>query len=340
MNGSSFPMYRFVFMGILALSGTGGGKAAEPKVPANKLEEPQLRFAEFAKEAVTAKEKELSQIEEEIVKAIESVELDRLDQAKLAAGALRQFIGQLRKMAKDLLDKREAYFASNRSLKTTLEKSVPAFGEASKLFRQYAAEETQFDDIRRDYESLATAWDELGAVMTKRASGLDAEVEEIKKAMVYVERTELFLSRLEASWSVYENLEPDTDRQKFLDQLRKYAEGFEGLRRHLNGFNDKLKSEALAPELRRADTVAGAPWKIKPSHGFLGTLKATPEDSLKPGDEFTLYRKDKAIGKVEVQQSLGRGYHVVFNLMKEPFRDGDAIRRPAKVVASANPTLR
>lgn len=225
-------------------------RAAEP-TPAPP--DPKVRMAQIAKEEVEYAEKALAKTEADILKevdeAVAGMALDKPGAEKLAVDGMRRVAARGRALAKKLVEGHAAYAASAKALRGVYARSPAVFRDAAKTFRGYAAEE-EFEDIKKDYLTCADTWESLAKVMEKRVEAIAAEEKAIAETMRMVERTGVFLERFEAHLASYPDLSAGEDRQKFLDQLRRYVQTYEGLRESLGKFNEQLKKQAVAPDLR------------------------------------------------------------------------------------------
>lgn len=223
-------------------------RGADPAPP-----DPKVRMAQIAKEEVEYAEKALAKTEADILKevdeAVAGMALDKPGAEKLAVDGMRQVAARGRTLAKKLVEGHAAYAASAKALKGVYARSPAVFRDAARTFRGYAAEE-EFEDIKTDYLTCADTWESLAKVMEKRVGAIADEEKAIAETMRLVERTGVFLERFEAHLASYPDLSAGEERQKFLDQLRKYVQTYEGLRGSLGKFNDQLKKQALAPDLR------------------------------------------------------------------------------------------
>lgn len=308
--------------------------AEGPKKSSEQAEDPRLKLARLSKEAVEQQEKDLATIQEEIVRAIEGMGPGKLEPEKLAVDGLKKLVGQLRGMAKELVEKHSRYVESTTSLKRAMEDSAPAFREASKLFRRYADEET-YKDLQQDYIYLGQAWADMARVMEKRAKELDAEPKEVEATVQYLRRTALFLDRFAQHLDSFPDLSTGAERQRFLDQLRNYIQGFESLRSLFRQFHGNLKAQALTPELHHF-RVTGVKYNN-------GSLQATAKDGFSVGQQVAFYRPGVGhAGRVQVVACRSGGY-AVRALAGCELREGDIIlrnekdARPAAVAKDARP---
>lgn len=261
-------------------AGAAGPDAAPP--------DPKVRMAQIAKEEVEYAEKALAKTEADILKevdeAVAGMALDKPGAEKLAIDGMRRVAARGRALAKKLVEGHAAYAASAKALKGVYARSPAVFRDAAKTFRGYAAEE-EFEDIKKDYLTCAETWESLAMVMEKRVEAIAGEEKAIAEAMRMVERTGVFLERFEAHLASYPDLSAGEDRQKFLDQLRRYVQTYEGLRGSLGKFNEQLKKQALAPDLRpkAGDTaVAARPDAARQPAVAQPVTPATPTEPVRP----------------------------------------------------------
>jgi hypothetical protein len=300
--------------------------AQEAKKATSKLEDPRLKLAQLTKEAIETQEKDLAQLQAEVLRAIEGMAPGKLDQEKLAVDGLKRLVSHLRGMAKELVEKHGKYAESAKALKDSMEKGAPAFREASKVFVKYAEEEP-YKELKQDYLFLAEAWQDMAKVMEKRARELGAEPKEIAETMKYVERTAVFLERFETHLSSYPNLDTGAERQRYLEQMRKYVQGFEELRKLFRKFHGNLKSQALAPDLRQYPiALVDQSW---------GAFQGSLSDGFSLRQRLPFYRPGMGrVGTLEIMAS--RGEFLVVRAVSGTFPlPGDIITFPEKKYATA-----
>lgn len=244
---------RTVMLFAAAFAAVTLAAAARSAEPPPAPPDPKVRMAQIAKEEVEYAEKALAKTEADILKevdeAVAGMALDKPGAEKLAVDGMRRVAARGRALAKKLVEGHAAYAASAKALRGVYARSPAVFRDAARTFRGYAAEE-EFEDIKKDYLTCADTWDSLAKVMEKRVEAIAEEEKAIAEAMKMVERTGVFLERFEAHLASYPDLSAGEERQKFLDQLRRYVQTYEGLRGSLGKFNEQLKKQALAPDLR------------------------------------------------------------------------------------------
>ncbi|MBA4064548.1 MAG: hypothetical protein C0501_12720 [Isosphaera sp.] len=282
-------MKNAVFFAAAVTAATLAAAAANAAGPDAAPPDPKVRMAQIAKEEVEYAEKALAKTEADILKevdeAVAGMALDKPGAEKLAVDGMRRVAARGRALAKKLVEGHAAYAASAKALKGVYARSPAVFRDAAKTFRGYAAEE-EFEDIRKDYLTCAETWESLAKVMEKRVEAIAEEEKAIAETMRMVERTGVFLERFEAHLASYPDLSAGEDRQKFLDQLRRYVQTYEGLRGSLGKFNEQLKKQALAPDLRPkagdAAVASGRPDAARQPAVNPAVKPATPAEPAAP----------------------------------------------------------
>jgi len=227
-------------------------RAAENPVSAN-AEDRRLKLARLYKERIESQEREIAQNEEAAFNAIQEA-IAKLPTGSLQAqqqtlAGFRQATVILGNLARQLLDRREQLLTDIGALNQVTKAAAPAFRETSKLFEQYAKEEP-YEEIKKDYVTLAQAWSAMADLMEKRADRFAGENKEITETIQYLERTAIFLERLQQHLDSIPNLDALQDREQYLEQLRRYIRAFEQFRDLFRRFNEALRSDALSADLR------------------------------------------------------------------------------------------
>lgn len=217
--------------------------------------EPKVRLAQIVKEDVERAEIEVVRTEAVILKsideAISAMKIDKPEAEKAAMAGMKELASRGRKLGKAVLDGHADYAKATKSLKAVYNRAPATFRDAAGTFRNYATEE-KFEEIKHDYLTCAVTWDTLATAMEKRVPAIEAEEKEIAGSLAFVERSVIFLERFEAFAAGYPDLPEAEQRAKFLNQLRRYLDAYEGLRGSLGKFHEQLKKQALAPDARRA----------------------------------------------------------------------------------------
>jgi hypothetical protein len=175
----------------------------------------------------------------------------------MTAQKIREVAAKLHGMGLRILAFHKDYEASNKAVLAAYAQAPASFRGAGVTFRRFAAEEP-YEEIKADYLRLAGICDALAGRYEKRALALPDEAKEVRETMKFVERTVVYLERHDVLAAAFPDLSAGADRDRFLDVLKKYVEGYKGLRGNLNKFHEKLKEQAMDPRLRPAggDAVA------------------------------------------------------------------------------------
>jgi len=227
-----------------------------------------LSAAATTKDEIAKQDAHLSRLQERMEANIEqmitSFDITRPGSADEVMRSMRPLVHQLNLTSKQLLANQDAYFDSLRSLHTAIVEAPSKYRAAAAAFERYARDEP-FDDIKKDYLSLAESWSLVASQIERRVSPIRQEGRDIIEFKKYLERTSLFLDRFETHLASF----PDTTSgdAEFEMQMRRYVGGVESLRRLLLGFREKVgassKSQAvtnesgIAAELPRRDPLAG-----------------------------------------------------------------------------------
>lgn len=191
--------------------------------------------------------------------------LDRMEAGKFVPAeqkatieALRVYVKSLRGIAADLLTHHKTFVSVQEQYRAALTTAPAKFRDASRLFLEYAAEEP-FYEIKQDYERLAQDWLTLASLVERRAAEVarDDKTRDWGDTLRYVERTALFLERLDAHLESFPiNLDSGEIRERHIADLKAYIDGFEALRKHLGTYREKLRNGAVSPGVRGELTTA------------------------------------------------------------------------------------
>jgi hypothetical protein len=247
----------FAAVVLAALVLTTATRAADPP----SRPDPALVKAYAAAEAIKGTEAKQEKLEADLIRDLDTFlaaagpltpELEKLTVEKTRAVA-----AGLHAMGKRLVAFHKDYEASNKTVAAAYAQAPPAFRAAGVTFRKFAAEEP-YEEIKHDYVRLAEICDTLATRYEKRVAALPDEAKEIRETMKFVERTVLYLERHDALAASFPDLSVGADREKFLDTLKKYIDGYKDLRGSMDKFHEKLKEQAMDPRLRPADKGATA----------------------------------------------------------------------------------
>lgn len=234
--------------------------AAEPAAPAPLTRpDPNAVKAYAAAEAVKAAEAKQEKSEAELIRDLDAF-LDGMtavtpDLEKMTAEKVREVAARLHGMGLRILAFHKEYEASNAAMLAAYAKAPAAFRGAGVSYRRFASDEP-FEEIKADYLRLAEICDALAGRYEKRAVGLPDEAKEVRETMKFVERTVVYLERHDVLAAAFPDLSAGADRDRFLEVLRKYVEGYKGLRGNLDKFHGKLTAQAMDPRLRPAVAAA------------------------------------------------------------------------------------
>jgi hypothetical protein len=288
-----------------------------------KLKEPAVKLAETASKKIEDDEAAWEKLSAELVKA-----LDGYSPSPLNIGAEDKVLAAFRDSVKKMLDDGrtlvtlyESWTKASASLTDSMKKAPGYYREAAKLYREYAAD-ARFAETKEQYTLVADTWEALARKAEKRVKDLDLEskpdglVEYLKENNVFLDR---FLETLQAL--------PKTtggntaEYKQLVEKLRKHAEKFDGLKKNLKQFRDKVGGSAFNPAVR--DAVAADKLK-KPTpagedtprmvvvgrRGDFATMEPRGELWVWIGNVYPLYEnqngKRVATGKIQVLSVEGQ----------------------------------
>jgi hypothetical protein len=215
--------------------------------------DPKMALAERAKNSIQKKERELAQDEEAafelIEEALKQVPDGTLQSEQQTLDGFRQATGVLRKLAHDLLENRDKIVTDIDMLQRMNRSAVPIYRDGAKNFIEFSKSEP-YDEIQEDYLRLAGMWNMIADSMEKRAEQFAEQNKEMEEMLRYLERTAVFLDRLQQHFDSIPDLESLKDRERYLENLRRFIKSFEKFRQLFREFDTELRSNAVATDLR------------------------------------------------------------------------------------------
>ncbi len=220
--------------------------------------DPKLSLAKKTKREIEETERNLAQQEQEafllIQQAIKNMPSDALTAQHDALDGLRQVTSILHQLSQNLLEKRNGIITDIDKLRRLNRMASKVFREASKSFEEYAREEP-YEDIRKDYIRLAGIWTVLAKDLEKRTGQYDTENNELKEMLRYLERIALYLGRLHQHFEASPNTASIQEREKYIEDLKRFIKSFEKLRSLFGDFDKELRANALANDLPSAQSI-------------------------------------------------------------------------------------
>jgi hypothetical protein len=226
----------------------------------------QLEFARNTKNSLEANEKEVARLQEDMITdlevAVDHFDLKKLESTDEVVHALHPLVQELSAAAKDILNSEEAYLTALKQLHKNLSAAPTTFRDTARQFENYAAAEP-FTEIKEDYLTLAESWYRMAETTERRSEAILAEGKEMTAFKKYLERSSLFLTRLDNHLSSYPDVSDEKTRQEQLERMRHYVSGFEALRSSMRRFHDKIKTAPQSPPVADPETKETAPAVFK-----------------------------------------------------------------------------
>lgn len=149
-----------------------------------------------------------------------------------------RLIPSLKKAATDLLARKEDFDKKFKMYQAAVKKAPAAFDAAAKQFQQYADNEDDaaFKENYLDMELHAKKW---AREMEQRHGRLDEMYKEVTDKTQFVEKSVVFLDRLDEFLQIYPDPDKAAEVQQYLQKLNNHIEQ---IRRAINSFKDFSKS--------------------------------------------------------------------------------------------------
>lgn len=224
-----------------------------------------LQPAKEAKKNVDETEARVLQSLQEIERLSSQQSFGDWQNEKLVIDEFRnKLIPSLKKSATDLLAKKADFDKKFKLYQAAVQKAPAAFDAAAKQFQQYADQEEDmtFKENYLDMELHAKKWSKE---MEQRHSRLGEMYKEVSEKTQFVEKSVVFLDRLDEFLQLY----PDPDKAAEIQQyLQKLNNHIDQIRRAINSFKDFSKSIT--------DPTSPSPGGTKEP------LRSTPSASVSP----------------------------------------------------------
>lgn len=159
---------------------------------------------------------------------------------QMTFATLRAITPRLRRMAGDAITAHERLQEQTTSLETALREGLPAIRQAGLQFRDFAEEE-QFAEIAKSYRHIGDTLLATAVKYDRVGRQLEPSTAAVASNLRYVQRTDLFLARLETVLDLVTDDVPELDA--FIENLTKYARSFEQLQGSLKRFHAATRGE-------------------------------------------------------------------------------------------------
>lgn len=249
-RGARFAHISFFVTGVVALGFTIA-LAAQAQVseksemstpgkptPANpnaKADPQAIKEADEAQKLVQKREELLLGLLKEIDQHIRGIEPGSLQKERLALDGFKKLTPQLRQQAQWLLDKQPDFSKNLQLYKAALDKMPPALLRAADAYAKFAADEED-DFFKEHYLEMNFRARRLGEVMAVRARAMEATHGEVLKRIRFVEKSIVFLNRLEDFLAIYDPaVGKSAEVAAYIQQLDSYIAHFH---RSIRAFKD------------------------------------------------------------------------------------------------------
>ena len=142
--------------------------------------------------------------------------------------ALRPAVQELRQLGREIVAKRAEVERLYGELARNLKDAPTIYAAAGRACREFALEEP-FPELKADYIALAQVWERLVSSTDGQQSLIAAESGEVKQLFDFLERSNLYLERLDAQLAAIPSAGAESIKQH-MDMVRRYKERFDTLR--------------------------------------------------------------------------------------------------------------
>jgi hypothetical protein len=259
---------------------------------------------------------------------VAAVELENL-------AALHPVVAELRQMSRTLLANKDGLAASIRALKSDYKAAPAVFQAAAESYRGYAESET-YEDLKKDYASLAVSWERLAVVVAEHESKLSSDTKDVEEVLDYLSRCDLFLMRLDEHLASFPRLQDGGAWKQQLGELQEYVRRFEQLRGSLRGVNGRLHAkEQPGQAVTNAVTVEPEVKKL-----FQYTIERTTEGRVRIslphagallfGERVAIFRSNHALAGWTTVEEIEDRLPVAWAKTDLELRAGDYVALPLR----------
>lgn len=279
-------MFRFMVLTLVLAAAAVLPAAAGDSPPPDRLKEPAVELAQSASKRVEGDEAEWERLTSDLAKALDGYAPGPLSlgQEEKVLGAFREYVKKQLDDGRSIVTLYEKWTKASAALADSTKKAPGYYREAAKLYRGYAAE-ARFADNKERYTLVGDTWDALARQAEKRVKDLDLEanpgglIDFLKESNLFLERFVDTLDALPRSSGA-----TSAEYKQLVEKLRKHAEKFDGLKKNLKQFREKVGSTAFNPQVRDAVAVAARREKI------LERLAANPLSAVPTHTEVAVGR--------------------------------------------------
>jgi hypothetical protein len=197
-----------------------------PEKPERSMEDLNAR-AQIAGRRVTDGANEVGKLLAEVQQHVSQMKPGDIVVEKMAIDAFRKLLPKMKAEARWLLDKRVELEANGERYVESLNSSSQAFLDLVPIWERFAQEEAE-GGLRDNYIATAKNFKTLSEEMKRRRTAFEAGVSTIHEKLAFVERSHVFLDRLERALPILDQpASAGAEVQAYLTQVRKYLDSFE-----------------------------------------------------------------------------------------------------------------
>lgn len=204
-----------------------------------------LAVAQQLNAKLASAEAKLTDATEQLFVAVEatiaeiSTDGQSLDPALRTLAGLRALLKDLRPEGQKVVAAHHVFVDAARGYDSELARAPSALDSLAVRYRQFAAEET-YEDLRQRYQQDADTVLAVKALLVARRAELGPQVQLVEDNRRYVERTVVYLGRLEELLNSFPDLLDGEKTERFLAMLKRYVDHFGRLKHLLEGFHAKV----------------------------------------------------------------------------------------------------
>jgi hypothetical protein len=211
------------------------------KAPSSTGDEAAIKEADVAQKTVQEKEEKLVKLLHEIAEATNDIQPGDLAKENRALDSFKKIIPALRDKAAWLLNKQQDFGQSMQLYQAALERMPGAFLKAGEVYAKYAAAEEDLF-FKEQYLDMSARSKKLAATMAVRAKEVKGTEAEIGQKLRFIERSVVFLTRLEGFVSIYDPASGKTPEiQTYLKHLDSYISQFNLTIASFRQLSDKIQ---------------------------------------------------------------------------------------------------
>ncbi len=218
-----------------------------PQIPDDA--DPRLQRMGLVNRNLAAREERIAEAVRKVAAAVRQVSPVDLDTHDLAIEEFQKLVREMKTAAASLTSGYAEYERAMADLRRQLEAAPSAYRDAAAYCRERGKEEKR-EFLKRQYEGLARACDDLTGVSEKRLANHETDLKKAGEAVEDVRSAARFLDDLDKILAVWPGGDASSVRREFRKELQTFVKAFDALLGLLESYQEKLRAEAVSERLQ------------------------------------------------------------------------------------------